>query len=862
MPGVLRPTLIVLTALAPAACQLRETDQSKAKPHPRGALWRWQQRGGPDGAIPRDGLLRAARMRDAMVQLDNAPVGVRWTWRGPGNIGGRVRAILIHPTQHDTMWVGSAGGGVWHTTDGGASWQPQNAMLPVLGIGCMAMDPTDPDRLYAGTGEGFFDTPAGSSNLAVMAGAGIFTSADGGASWNQLASTAAWLAVNRIAIDPNDPRVLLAATTGGLRRTADGGTTWTLVHAADTMDVRFHPTDSSRAIAGTGTGTALFSGDGGRTWQPAAGIGRAVRVELRYWAGNPNVVYAAVSNAGRIRVYRSNDGGQTYGLRTTSTAESTYSRYNNVLWVDPTNDQRLFVGGVRISRSTNGGQSFTQTVNGGYYDYHVLVEHPAFNGTTNRTLFSGSDGGVHRLADVAQSSPAWRELNNNLGINQFYGAAINPISDVIVGGTQDQGNLRDTGGTESWVRPIFGDGGFVATDPTDARYFWAETQNLSLYRSSNGGGSFSFFGSGISEPDPNFVSPIVLDPSDPRRLYAGGARLWRTTNAKGSNPAWSSIKVAATCTTRTAAATPSHFALDPPCNISAIAVAPSDPRRLYVGHNDGQLWTTGNGLDNQPLWTRIDRGLPDRWVGRITVDPADARRVYVAMMGYAPDNVWRSTDAGQSWQRISGGTGGALPAAPVSGLTVHPQTPGLLFAGTDVGVFVTADDGTSWQAIAGGPGTVSVEELVWRDARTLMAVTHGRGIFTGTLDGGSVRGVGAGCGQTPPTLSATPPRLGLTQSYSANGAPPSSATRLLVAAGPAMPTPVGTCTLWPDLATLVDLDGGISTATGTWSTGVALPPDPTFLGLVLTAQAAFAAPGGPALGAAEVSNGVEMTLGF
>ena len=838
------------------------------KPHPRGVLWRAQQRQG-DAPVRPDAIMHAVAQRDAMVRPDGATggVGVNWAWMGPGNIGGRLRALLIHPTQPDMMWCGAAAGGVWKTADGGARWDPISSFPSALGIGCMALDPRDPDRIYLGTGEGFFDTPPGSSILATIRGAGVFVSADGGASFAQLPSTAGWEFTNRIAIDPNDSSVLLAATFRGIFRSADQGVSWQQTSTLDTMDVRFHPTDSSKAVAGTGTGLAQYSTDGGRSWNLASGWNRAVRVEVRYWRGDPDVVFAAVSDdRSRIRVYRSQNGGRTYAVRTLSSGISTYSRYNNALWVDPTDDRRILLGGIRSHRSLDGGVSFTQVSSGGYYDYHVFVEHPDYDGVGNRIVFSASDGGVHRTDNVVASVLLWQELNNNLGVNQFYGAAINPISGRIFGGTQDQGVLLFRGGTESWTRSLFGDGGFAATDPTNANYFYSESQNMNLVRSSNGGLSTTSIRGGIQESSPNFIAPFVLDPSNPARMYAGGAQLWRANDVRTGVPSWRAVKPAISCTAPAQAPAPgsSHFAEDPPCNISAIGVAPGEPSVVWVGHNNGELWVTQNGLAASPSWTRVDNGVPDRWVSRIVADPRDWRRVYVSFMGYAPDNVWLSEDLGQTWRSIAGSGTGALPDAPVSGLAVHPDIAGALFAGSDLGVFSSVDDGQSWQVVPGGPFNVPVEELVWRDRRTLMAATHGRGIYVGTLPDATATVVGVGCGAVgAPTLMVSAPVPGQAQSYTAAGFSPAAPAHLLLGIGPAMPFALGGgCELQGSGAPLFDIPAGVTSAAGGWSAAFAVPARASLLGAVLTAQVLVAVTGGPALGVAELSNGVEMTVGW
>ena len=213
----------------------------------------------------------------------------RWEWLGPGNIGGRTRAILIHPADDQKLWAGSAGGGIWHTADGGAHWQPVDDFMANLAVSCMVMDPQTPEVMYAGTGEGF-------SNLDAIRGAGIFCTTDGVA-WKQIPSTATadFAAVNRLAVSSNS-KLLLAATGSGLFRATDKARkTWTRVLAQPTADVKFHPANSLRAVAGgLDNGETYFSTNGGKTWKPASHGPWLGRVELAYSKKNPNIVYASV----------------------------------------------------------------------------------------------------------------------------------------------------------------------------------------------------------------------------------------------------------------------------------------------------------------------------------------------------------------------------------------------------------------------------------------------------------------------------------------------------------------------------------------------------------------------------------------
>ncbi len=710
------------------------------------ARFRAQQRQDADGREPANALMDAKIQRDAMIAAGHVSPpsagDAPWTWLGPGNIGGRLRAVVIHPTTPNTMWIGSCSGGIWKTTDGGALWNPMDDFLPSLSIGCMIVDPFSPDTLYAGTGEGFFETIEGSSNTAAIRGAGIFKTTNGGTNWQQLASTATpdFYFVNRLAMSPENTSILMAATSTGIFRSTNAGVSWTKVHTDYVYDLQWHPTNAQLAVAGRHDGTPLYTTNGGLTWQAATGA-TGHRVELRYAKSAPTNVYAAVANTGTVKLWKSTNGGQTYAALAAGTI-GTYEAYNIALWVDPTNPNVVLLGGIQMYRSTNGGASLGQVFTGLHADHHVISEHPQFNGTTNKTVFFGHDGGVSRTLDHLGSATS--NLNNNVGVTQFYGAAMNPTSGVLIAGAQDNGTSRYTGNPQAWQSVMGGDGSFCAADQTDPNYFYAQFQRLSISRSSNGGSSFSGISSGLTDTgtlDTNFISYIYLDPNNQNRMLACAKRLWRSNNVKGPGTTWAIIKQAiGFAPPSPAEPDPSHMVGNDPFNISTVVVAQGNSDIIWVGHNNGNVYKTSNGTSANPTWTRVDENgpsfLPDRWVGRIVIDKNDANRVTVAFMGWNAGNVWQTTNAGATWTDISGSGASALPSVPVSAIAQHPLQSSRFFAGTDIGMFETVNNGAAWSAIVPGVGTVPVDELNWKDNNTLIVVTHGRGVYLGDVSGG------------------------------------------------------------------------------------------------------------------------------
>ena len=649
----------------------------------------------------------------------------QWTWIGPGNIGGRIRAILIHPITPNRMWVGSVSGGIWTTANGGTSWSPVNDFMASLSVTTMVMSPSDTNVLYAGTGEGFFNSDA-------VRGAGVFKSVDGGVTWAQLASTAnsSFYIVNRLAISPNGG-TLLAATNSGIFRSVDAGASWIQITATRTLDIDFHPTDNLQAIAGLDNGTASYSVNGGVSWTATASFGGA-RVEVAYARSAPNTVYASVNNASG-ELWRSADAGHTFTRVSTGVNYlGSQGWYDNALWVDPTNSQIVIVGGIDLWRSTNGGTTLTKisqwqsAPNSAHADHHAMAAHPGFDGVSNRTVFFVNDGGVYRASNVHTVTPTsgWQELNNNLGVTQFYGVAGSVATGTIVGGTQDNGSLRyqTSTGAEGWTTMFGGDGGWSAADPTNSNYFYGEYVYLRIHRSTNGGASSSYIYSGISDAAnscANFIAPFILDPNNANTMLGGGCSLWRSANVKATTPSWTAIKAPITGNSR----------------ISAVAVAKGNSNIVWVGHNNGDVYTTDNGAASSPSWTLVGAVLPDRKVTRITIDPVNPDIVYVTFGGFSPDNVWRTDDGGATWADITGVGSTGLPDAPVRSLVIHPQNSNWLYAGAEVGVFASEDGGQTWGLPHDGPANVSVDELFWMGA-TLVAATHGRGLFSAPVAGG------------------------------------------------------------------------------------------------------------------------------
>ena len=702
---------------------LKRLEQPKPDHPGDAARFRFAQLSDKDGNLntknwdqARQQVLNAKRFsrRDAGVDRNN------WISIGPGNIGGRIRSLAFDPDDSQRIYAGAVAGGVWLTENAGASWQPLDDYMGNLSISTLVFDPNDSNIIYAGTGEGTF-------NADQVRGLGIFKSIDKGQTWTHLTATADdydfyW--VNRLTILPDSSKIF-AATHTGIWKSEDGGTSWTQTHSGRTFDVDAHPTDNNLLIAGT-AGNALYSTDGGETWDTATGlVGGSGRVEIAYARGTPTTTYVSV-NVSSGEIWKSTDGGQSYTQTSTGTSYlGSQGWYDNALWVDPLDEDHVIVGGIDLWRTTNGGGNLSKistwwkAPNSAHADHHFVIEHPDYDGTSNKRVYFANDGGVYTAPDVsiANDDTGWQELNNQLTITQFYGMGVAPDG-TVVGGTQDNGTLVYKGNSEGWTTTFGGDGGWSAADPTDSNYLYGEYVYLQIHRSTNGGvgysSSYIFQGANSA----NFIAPFILDPNNPNRLLGGGDELWVSDNVKDATPSFSAIKS------------------DIGSNISAIAVAPGNSDIIYVGHNDGSLYKTTNGTDANPNWNDITgASMPSRFLMRIAIDPNDADVVYVSFGGYNSNNLWKSTDGGTIWSQSTGTAPSNLPPAPIRTIAIKPDHSNFIYVGTEVGIFASEDSGASWSLENDGPANVSTDELVWGDNDTLYAATHGRGIYRVSISG-------------------------------------------------------------------------------------------------------------------------------
>jgi hypothetical protein len=724
-----------------------------------------------------------------------------WQALGPGNIGGRTRGLLIHPTTPNIMWAGSVAGGIWKTTDGGSSWVPKADLVVNIAVNSLILDPRNPNNMYAGTGEGFFNGDA-------VRGAGILTSTDGGETWSRLPSTNTpdFYYVQKIVMSKGSSQRIYAATRTGVMRTIDGGATWTKVldgaAVNGCMDLAIQ-TDRALARVFASCGTfaqgaihRALDTSSAQAWTSVFSPPNMGRTSLALAPSNQNIIYAMAASIeagaasdGLLAVYRSeaSGGAGTWTTRVTNTSSTTLNRhllsnpvfaslascgfgasnqllnqgwYDNFIAVDPADPNIVWAGGIDMFRSGDGGQNwgqashwwFTKGVDPEYShaDNHGVVFHPNYNGTTNKVMYSISDGGISMTSDarapvsfspdpIGPASPvcgntapgtvAWTSKNNGYQVTQFWHGAIYPDGNSFFGGTQDNGTLRGSvGAPDAWDAIKGGDGGYVALNPNNTNMLWAENTGRSLQRSADGGASYVNFVGGLTEPAGNylFTTPFAQDPSNPDRMWIGGALPSRTTAA-------TLIPSPAVPWTRAG----QFFAT----RISAWGISPLSSDRVYAGTQTGTVFTTNAGTTATAatVWTSSKPRAGSNYVSSVTPDPVNAATVYATVSTFnsatGSGHVFKSTDSGATWTNIDGAGATGIPDVPTFTIAVDPTNTQRLYVGTDIGVFVSLDGGANWARENTGFANVIVEKLLIKDTapRSIYAFTHGRSVFRAAM---------------------------------------------------------------------------------------------------------------------------------
>jgi photosystem II stability/assembly factor-like uncharacterized protein len=699
---------------------------------------------GNPGIDPEARRFDAFQQIQRMLKPPRSAGSVSWTPIGPGNMAGRIRAIAVDPTNSAVVYAGSAAGGVFRSTDEGKHWAPLMDESPSLSIGAMAVDPHNPSTLFAGTGEPVvFLSKA--ITLPTFGGVGILKSTDAGLHWSRLPWSGRAGAVTRILLNPVTSDTMLVATRENLQKTTNGGTTWqTNVLSGVITDIRYKESDPAVAFAAVGSD---FGGAANGVYRSNSGGERyswkklslnfprgdsTGRILLATTPAAPELLFAlvarpitAVSAGGQtqyavtdkdfLALMRSSDDGETWErLETNLPADFALGQafYNFCIAVSPTDGNYLYIGGIELYRSQDGGREFFQVSFGGramHIDQHTVCFVPPTG-----AVYAGNDGGVYRSTNDGNE---WQNLGASLETIQFYSVVVdrhNPGRRF--GGTQDNGLLAQQLQSKTWLT-IMGDvdAGAVAVDSNTI--YMMSTLSKIPYRTTNGGFSWMPLGNGFRSDDrSNWLQPMLLHPSDPSKLFTATQYVYLAEDAGSPStiPQWRIISPDL-----------STGSMIYESVVSTMAIPPSRSSWIYAGTGDGNLRRCEDIDAANPVWIDASSGLPKRWITRIAVHPGDPQAVFAAVSGYGSGHVFQSTNAGALWIDISSN----LPDIPVNALIVAGAAAlPKLFIGTDVGVWERLSDGT-WYPVGTGLPNVVVFDLAIDSENRLIAATHGRGMW-------------------------------------------------------------------------------------------------------------------------------------
>lgn len=741
--------LFLFLFLALFSCETTPPENlPKPETEQRPADWLFRQRAYPFGELDNKAYQGALRQRRQVLSSQEGPSkdlsNAAWQFDGPLNVGGRVTDVEVISGSPRTLLVGAASGGVFRSTDEGATWTPTFDDMPTLAIGDLAVSASNPDIVYAGTGE----ANAGGGSIAYD-GLGVFRSADGGQTWESRGLEHAG-SIGRVLVDPTDPDRLYVAAMGtlfannserGVYRSLDGGQNWEQVlflsDSTGAMDLALHPSEPMTIYAAmwerirrpnrrqyTGETSGIYkSTDGGTTWQeltnglPSAPSDKG-RISLAIAPSDPNRIYAGyVNDIGFLaNMMRSDNAGSSWiNMPTTNLEVVPYDWWFNRVVVDPNDADELYYIGFNINKYIPEEERWELRFNGVHVDQHTLWINP----TDPQEILLGNDGGLYYTADGGNSYSKWE----NLPITQFYTCEVDfQEPSRRYGGTQDNGTNRTlSGSTNDWVRIYGGDGFRVRVDPTNNDIVYATSQYGGFAKSTNGGNSFVFSGNGLGGTRRNWYTPYELDPSNTSRLYLGTEQLMRS---EGDPIQW--VPISPDLTNGNGGSNGLVYG-----TITSLSVSALDNQVIWVGTDDGNVWVTINGGTN---WNSISTGLPQRWVTSITADPDDPAAAYLTFSGFRfgsnMSHIYKTNDYGANWQDINGN----LPDIPVNDLVIHPDH-GTLFLATDVGVYYSENTGTTWQPLGTGmPAAIVTDLTLHPPTNTLVAGTFGRSMWSVNVD--------------------------------------------------------------------------------------------------------------------------------
>jgi PKD repeat protein len=621
-----------------------------------------------------------------------------WTRTSGWNPGtGRLTCIAIHPANQNIIYVSSPGGGIWKTSNGGANWQPltdNNSLW--MSVFSLTIDPSNQNIVYAGTSNGQ-----------------LIKSTDAGSTWNTTGAGPAGT-IRKILVHPSNSNVVFACATNGIFRSVNGGTSWTQVLTSSKEDIEFKP-DNVNIMYATGN-DVVRSADNGVTWSSvgsAQGITNTGRTLVSVTAANPNVVYAVQANGSEFgRLYKSVDAGLNFtttvvgspasgtnyfGYSSAGTDAGGQATYDMAMDVSPVNADDVYIAGIICWRSVNGGTSFTPLTEW-FLPNSIGYNHADVHGLfwVGTTLYSNSDGGIYRSTDNGDN---WTDLSPGLAIRQFYRIASSPTNaNVITGGAQDNGTVaRQTGG--NWVDWLGADGMEGLVSPTNHLNLWGTSQNGGIYRTTNGGNSYS----GLPRPSPGqWVTPLCIHPTNETIVYGGWTGVYKSTN---SGSTWTNISAGTITTT-----------------LAELAVAPSNPNYIYASNGSTLYVTTDDGAS----WSVRSAPGP---INDIAISPTNPSKIWIACNS-ASNRIYVSTDGGANFANISLN----LPTIAARAIVVDDNADAGIYVGMNIGVYYKKESDASWTNFSDNLPLVAINELdIHKASGKIRVATYGRSVWESPL---------------------------------------------------------------------------------------------------------------------------------
>jgi photosystem II stability/assembly factor-like uncharacterized protein len=691
-----------------------------------------------------------------------------WSFIGPTNRSGRLadHEIVTPYSEHGTIYAAAASGGLWTTTDYGATWQPIFEDGPSTDIGDVAVAPSDRNIVWIGTGE---------ANIyrSSMAGTGVYKSTDGGETWEHkgLFDTNT---ISMVLVHPTDPDIVYVAASGhswtrneerGVYKTTDGGDSWEKVLYIDDrtgiIDLVMDPTDPDTLYAaawerirrywsnplvepGMARSGIYKTTNGGADWQSIdEGLTSTEyrgRISVDVYRSDPNIVYAFIDSHEPVapnpddpdspdrmgaEVYRSDNGGESWTKTSTTELSSVGTWAFWMIRVDP-NDENTVYALARFSHvSRDGGRTF-ERVEGNFGDHHSWSIGP----DNSDFIVNGNDAGLYVSEDRGET---WTTYHDRIPVTQFYNVGYDMSEPFrVYGAAQDLGSLTgevritpasgDPQGARGFEAVAFerapgGEASLHVVDPTnpDILYTEAARENLATEESVR----IEPMG---DENDPpvrgQWLQPFIMSPHDNETLYHGQQYLFRSTDRGDS---WERISPDLTYDDPTERGNVGYHTL------FAISESPIKPGLIYTGSDDGRVHVT---QDDGATWTEIVAGLPYmKWVSRIETSRYDEATVYMSQNGKREDDfapyVWKSTDYGETWESIAEG----IPIGPVNVIREDPSDQNTLYVGTDVGVYVSGDKGDTWHSLGNLPSTFVHDLIIHPRDDVIVIATHGRGMW-------------------------------------------------------------------------------------------------------------------------------------